>query len=45
MAKTMFEEMSGTYIRQGDYFIPYLTLSPEKEKQPIGVWGQCHRFI
>lgn len=40
MAKTIFEEMSGTYVRQGDYFIPCLTLPAEKENKPIGVWGQ-----
>ena len=27
MAKTIFEEMGGTYVRQGDYFIPCLTQS------------------
>lgn len=31
MAKTIFEEMGGTYVRQGDYFIPCLTLSAEKK--------------
>ena len=25
MKKTVFEEMGGTYIRQGDYLIPCLT--------------------
>ena len=43
MAKTSFEEMGGTYVRQGDYFIPCLTLSAEKENHPIGVWGQRHK--
>jgi len=43
MAKTIFEEMGGTYVRQGDYFIPCLTLPAEKENKPIGVWGQRHR--
>lgn len=43
MAKTIFEEMGGTYVRQGDYFIPCLTLPTEKENQPIGVWGQRHK--
>ena len=42
MAKTIFEEMGGTYVRQGDYFIPRLTLPAEKENKPIGVWGQRH---
>lgn len=39
MKKTLFEEMDGTYIRHGDYFIPCLTLK-EEEKRFIGVWGQ-----
>lgn len=43
MAKTIFEEMGGTYVRQGDYFIPCLTLPAEKENKHIGVWGQRHR--
>ena len=41
MEKTIFEEMGGTYVRQGDYFIPCLTLPAEKETV-IGVWGQRH---
>ena len=43
MAKTIFEEMGGTYVRQGDYFIPCLTLPAEKENKPISVWGQRHK--
>ena len=43
MAKTIFEEMGGAYVRQGDYFIPCLTLPAEKENKPIGVWGQRHK--
>ena len=43
MAKTFFEEMGGTYVRQGDYFIPCLTLPAEKENKPIGVWGKRHK--
>ena len=42
MAKTFFEEMGGTYHREGDYFIPNLAL-PAEEDKPIGVWGQRHR--
>lgn len=46
MAKTIFEEMGGTYVRQGDYLIPCLNLPPEKETKSIGVWGQRHlRYI
>ena len=42
MAKTIFEEMGGTYARQGDYLLPCLFLPAEKENRPIGVWGQRH---
>lgn len=42
MAKTIFEEMGGTYVRQGDYDLPCLSLPIEKENKPIGVWGQRH---
>lgn len=43
MKKTIFEEMGGTYIRQGDYLIPCLTLPEEEEQRFIGVWGQRHK--
>ena len=42
MAKTIFEEMGGTYTQVGDYLLPNLEL-PEEEQQTIGVWGQRHR--
>ena len=42
MAKTIFEEMGGTYTQIGDYLLPDLKL-PEEEQQPIGMWGQRHR--
>ena len=42
MAKMIFEELGGTYIQQGDYFLPCLSLPAEKETKPIGVWGQRH---
>ena len=41
MKKTIFEEMGGTYMRDGDYLIPCLDL-PEEEPRFIGVWGQRH---
>lgn len=46
MAKTIFEEMGGTYTRVGNYYLPDLKL-PEEEKQAnIGVWGMRHkRFL
>ena len=33
MAKTIFEQMGGTYTIQGDYYLPDLTVLP-KEKHP-----------
>ena len=46
MAKTIFEQMGGTYTRVGDYYLPDLKL-PEEEKQAnIGVWGMRRkRFL
>lgn len=37
--KSTFEEMGGTYIRVGDYFIPDLVLDDEPEYQ-IGKYGR-----
>lgn len=43
--KSLFEEMGGTYTRQGDYYIPDLTLPPQEEFF-IGRFGQMHlRYI
>ena len=42
MAKTIFGEMGGAYVRQGDYNLPCLSLPTEKENRLIGVWGQRH---
>ena len=42
MAKTIFEETGGTYVRQGDYNLPCLSLPTEKGSKPVGVWGQRH---
>ena len=39
MAKTIFEQMGGTYTMQGDYYLPDLTL-PSEEERPISVWAQ-----
>ena len=46
MDKYIFDESNGLwYERQGDYYIPCLTL-PAEEEQPIGRWGQRHlRYI
>mgnify|MGYP002750925445 FL=1 len=40
--KNIYEEAGGTYTRQGDYELPNLKVSPEKEIE-IGVWGQRYR--
>ena len=46
MAKTIFEEMGGAYVRQGDYDLPCLSSPTEKENRSIGVWGRRHlRYI
>ncbi len=41
MAKSLFEQLGGTYRKESDYLIPCLTV-PAEEEQPIGVWGQRH---
>ena len=40
--KSLFEQLGGTYTRQGDYFLPDVCLPPEEER-PIGVYGQRRR--
>ena len=35
--------MEITYTKVGDYLIPDLTLPPEKEQRPIGIWGKRHK--
>lgn len=39
--KSLFEQNDGTYRKQGDYLIPYLTLL-ESDENSIGVYGQRH---
>lgn len=41
MAKTIFEQLSGTYHEENGYLIPNLKL-PAEEGQAIGIWGQWH---
>ena len=43
MAKTIFEEMGGTYTQVGDYLLPDLKLSEEEKQANIGVWGMRHK--
>lgn len=38
MVKSIFEEMGGVYMQQGDYFV----LPVERETRSIGVWRQRH---
>ena len=46
METVIYDEKNGLwYELQGDYYIPCIKL-PEKEQQPIGIWGQRHlRYI
>ena len=38
MAKSLFEQLGGTYHEENEYCIPDLRL-PAEEEQPIGTWG------
>ena len=40
--KSIFEEMGGTYRREGDYLIPNLEL-PDTEQYQIGRYGQLRQ--
>ena len=40
--KSLFEQLGGTYTRQGDYCLPDVCLPPEEERL-IGVYGQQRR--
>ncbi len=41
MAKSLFEQLGGTYRRENGYFIPNIKL-PTAEEQPVGLYGQRH---
>ena len=41
MAKSLFEQLGGTYHEENGYLIPDLKL-PDEEEQPIGVFGRRH---
>lgn len=46
MAKTIFEQMGGTYSQVGDYLLPNLTPPAEEKQANIGVWGMRRkRFL
>lgn len=38
--KSLFEQMGGTYRREGDYLLPNLV---PPESVPVGIWGQRRR--
>ena len=40
--KSLFEQLGGTYTRQGDYCLPDVCL-PSEEERPIGIYGQRRR--
>ncbi len=46
MKNRIYDEKNGLwYEKQGDYYIPCLSL-PEEEQKPVGIWGQRHlRYI
>ena len=41
MAKSLFEQLGGTYHEEKGYLIPDLRL-PDEEEQPIGLFGRRH---
>ncbi len=41
MAKSLFEQLGGTYHEENEYLIPDLRL-PDEEEQQIGLFGQRH---
>lgn len=46
MAKTIFEQMGGTFTQVGDYLLPDLKLPKEEKQANIGVWSMLHkRFL
>lgn len=42
MEKTIFEQISGTYTLQGDYYLPDFALPIKEEQKPVGLWGKRH---
>lgn len=41
MAKSLFEQLGGTYHEENGYLIPDLKV-PTEEERTIGVWGERH---
>ena len=42
MKKSIFEQMGGTYRREGDYLIPNISV-PDTKEYNIGKYGNLHR--
>ena len=42
--ESLFEQLGGTYARQGDYCLPDVCLPPEEER-PIGVYGRRRAYL
>lgn len=43
MAKTIFEQLGGTYTQVGDYMLPDLLPAEEEKEANIGVWAMQHK--
>ena len=43
MAKTIFEEMGGTYTQVGDYMLPDLLPAEEEKEANISIWAMRHK--
>ena len=41
--KSIFEELGGTYRREGDYLLPNLSLPPNAEDYQIGKYGRLRK--
>jgi hypothetical protein len=42
--ESLFEQLGGTYTRQGDYCLPDVCLPPEEEC-PIGIYGRRRVYL
>ena len=42
--QSLFEQLGGTYTRQGDYCLPDVCLPPEEERT-IGIYGRRRTFL
>lgn len=42
--KSIFEQIGGTYSREGDYLLPNLSLPPDAEEYQIGKYGRLRKL-